>query len=95
MCTLGINTIPSYLGCLSSNPSPHVFDNDGQLISFLKEVRERNQSSVLFSGTHSFFKEENLHDSIKEANKVAVQKGSVANRYRHISKVYLISVYNQ
>lgn len=85
--TLNMNTIPSCMGCKSYYKAPRVFDKEEKLLASLKEARSRNESVLLFSGSHSLFKQEDLQVAIQEANKIAIQKVSPANRYRYIEKV--------
>lgn len=85
-----MDTIPSCMGCKTSFKSSRVFDTEEQLAAFLKDIRGKNQSSIVFSGNHSFFKQEDIQEAIKEANRVAIQKVSTSNRYRYIEKVALL-----
>ena len=85
--TLNLDYLPSYLGCRTSHHSPSSFDKEESLLSALKKAKTNKQSSLLFSGTHSLFKHDDLSELLEEANKIAVQKVSSSNRYRYINKV--------
>ena len=80
-------TIPSCFGSKTSFPSPHSYDDEGKLLSQLKEARSNKESSIVFSGSTTQLTNESLHDQLREANKIASQKVAPINRYRYIEKV--------